>query len=225
MDQFRMPPSRSARETVYAQLRDRILSLDLPPGTALSEKEASLSFGVSRTPVRESFVRLAQEGLVQVLPQRGTFVSLIDSELVEEARFMREQLERAVIRLACESFPAERLVALEDNLRAQRESMARQDDKRMFELDEAFHRTIFEGCRKLNTWAVLQSMNVHLNRSRLLRLVTDHAWSHLYAQHERMAQAIRDRDAETADRVMKEHLTLSITDLSMLKMKYPHYFQ
>jgi DNA-binding GntR family transcriptional regulator len=80
----------SAREGVYAKLKEQILNLELPPGTALSEMESSLALGVSRTSVRESFVRLAQEGLVQVLPQRGTFVSLIDPALVEEARFMRE---------------------------------------------------------------------------------------------------------------------------------------
>lgn len=215
----------SARSEVYAKLREQILSLELPPGAALSEKESSLAFGVSRTPVRESFVRLAQEGLVQVLPQRGTFVSLIDPELVEEARFMREQLERAVIRLACASFPKDSMEALETNLRLQRESMAEANDKRMFELDEDFHRTIFEGCRKLNTWAVIQQMNAHLNRSRLLRLVSDHEWSHLYAQHEQMAAAIRDGDAETADRVMKEHLSLSIRDQAVLKEKFPHYFK
>lgn len=215
----------SARSEVYAKLREQILSLELPPGAALSEKESSLVFGVSRTPVRESFVRLAQEGLVQVLPQRGTFVSLIDPELVEEARFMREQLERAVIRLACASFPKEALEALETNLRLQRESMAEANYKRMFELDEAFHRTIFEGCRKLNTWAVIQQMNAHLNRSRLLRLASDHEWSHLYAQHERMVGAIREGDAETADRVMQEHLSLSIHDQAVLQEKFPHYFK
>ncbi|WP_027092091.1 GntR family transcriptional regulator [Cohnella thermotolerans] len=215
----------SARDAVYAKLREQILSLELPPGAALSEKEASLAFGVSRTPVRESFVRLAQEGLVQVLPQRGTFVSLIDPELVEEARFMREQLEKAVIRLACASFPDESLEALETNLLRQRESIAREDDKRMFELDEAFHRTIFEGCRKLNTWSVIQQMNAHLNRSRMLRLVSDHDWDHLYAQHKQMAEAIRSRDADAAEKVMKEHLSLNIHDQAMLKEKFPQYFK
>lgn len=222
MDWNRTP---SARSEVYAKLREQILTLELPPGTALSEKESSLAFGVSRTPVRESFVRLAQEGLVQVLPQRGTFVSLIDPEMVEEARFMREQLERAVIRLACASFPPDSLEALRTNLQQQRESMAEANDKRMFELDEAFHRTIFEGCRKLNTWAVIQQMNAHLNRSRMLRLASDHEWNHLYAQHERMTDAIAAGDAELADRVMKEHLSLSIRDQAVLREKYPQYFK
>ncbi|MCL6639666.1 MAG: GntR family transcriptional regulator, partial [Firmicutes bacterium] len=120
---------------VYAKLREQILNLELPPGTALSEQESALAFKVSRTPVRESFMRLAQEGLVEVLPQRGTFVSLIDTELVEEARFMREQLEAAVVRLACERFPKEALDALDANVREQRESMAQRDDRKLFELD------------------------------------------------------------------------------------------
>lgn len=215
----------SAGEKVYATLREQILSLELPPGTFLSEKDSALTFGVSRTPVRESFVRLAEEGLVQVLPQRGTFVSRIDRELVEEARFMREQLERAVIRLACKSLPADSLASLEENLLLQKASMEREDDKRMFELDELFHRTLFEGCRKLNTWAAIQRMNVHLNRSRLLRLSSDHDWSLLYAQHRQMYEAIQSRDTDAADRVMREHLSLNITDQAYLQERYPNYYK
>jgi DNA-binding GntR family transcriptional regulator len=214
----------SAREAVYRRLREQILSLELPPGAALSEKDVSLTFQVSRTPVRESFVRLAQEGLVQVLPQRGTFVSRIDSEHALEARFMREQLERAVVRLACESFPAERLAALEKNLQAQQSSLASKDEKRMFELDEAFHRTIFEGCRKLNTWNALQQMKTHLDRTRHLALSPDRDWNHLYEQHSAIADAIRRQDADRAENVMREHLNLAVTDLHELKRKYPHYF-
>jgi DNA-binding GntR family transcriptional regulator len=215
----------SAREAVYLRLREQILSLELPPGAALSEKDMSLAFQVSRTPVRESFVRLAQEGLVQVLPQRGTFVSLIDTEHALEARFMREQLERAVVRLACESFPAESLAALEANLKAQLSSLEARDEKRMFDLDEEFHRAIFAGCRKLNTWTVLQQMKTHLDRTRHLALSPDRDWHHLYDQHRAIADAIRRQDAEQADAVMRDHLNLTVTDLHELKRKYPHYFK
>ncbi|RCW48835.1 GntR family transcriptional regulator [Paenibacillus prosopidis] len=219
------PQPVSTRDAVYLQLRDQILKLELPPGTPLSENETSLLFQVSRTPVRESFLRLAQEGLVQVLPQRGTFVSLIDTELVEEGRFMREQLEKSVIRLACEQFPEEALASLELNLLQQEASMMKQDDKHMFELDEAFHGIIFEGCRKMNTWSVIQQMNVHLNRSRMLRLADDHNWQNLFEQHRRMAEAIKSGEADLAEQLMKEHLSLNITDQAVLKEKYPSYYK
>ncbi|AWB46211.1 GntR family transcriptional regulator [Paenibacillus sp. CAA11] len=218
------PSGHSAGNLVYSQLKEQIMSLELVPGTNLSEKETALACKVSRTPVRESFVRLAQEGLVVVLPQRGTQVSLIDPDQVEEARFMREQLERAIIRLACEAFPKDQLMALEHNLELQQECIRQHDGHGMFKLDEAFHRLLFEGCRKLATWSVLQHMNAHLNRSRMLWLTTDPSWEHLYEQHCELIEAIRQHERHQADSLMQEHLSLSISDLSLLRGKYPDYF-
>ncbi|MDU0199685.1 MULTISPECIES: GntR family transcriptional regulator [Paenibacillus] len=215
----------TTRDAVYHALKEQILMLDLLPGTGISEKEISVQFGVSRTPVRESFVQLSQEGLLDIYPQRGTVVSLIDLERVEEARFIREQLERAVISLACESFPADSLQQLRSNLAYQQVSMSEKDFKMMFELDEAFHRTIFEGCRKLNTWAIIQQVNVHLNRTRMLRLAADHRWDELYEQHEQMVDAIEHHEAGKAEHVMNTHLHLTVTDQTVLKEKFPTYFK
>lgn len=225
MDLRSPPQSASAGNIVYSRLKQQILSLELPPGTALSEKETSTVFQVSRTPVRESFLRLAQEGLVVVLPQRGTQVSLIDSELVEEGRFIREQLEKAVIRLACEQFPADKLKLLEINLSNQQESMHKLDDQQMFELDETFHRTLFDGCRKLTTWAVIQQVTSHLNRSRVLWLSTEQNWTPLYEQHKEMVEAIRDRQSDQAESIMKKHLSLGHSNMTVLKAKFPNYIK
>ncbi|MFU1797092.1 GntR family transcriptional regulator [Paenibacillus azoreducens] len=225
MDERMLQQSGSAGNAVYQQLKQQIVNLDLPPGTTLSEKETSLTFQVSRTPVRESFVRLAQEGLVLVLPQRGTRVSLIDSDMVEEARFMREQLEKAVIRLACEAFPDDKLSALESNLAEQQQAIQQHDGKRMFELDEAFHRILFEGCSKSGTWNVIQQMNAHLNRTRVLWLWTDPHWELLYEQHQDMFLAVKKRDADQAESIMQEHMRLSIANLPVLKARYPEYFK
>ncbi|MDD9267339.1 GntR family transcriptional regulator [Paenibacillus sp. GCM10023248] len=219
------PTTSTTRDAVYQALKEQILMLDLPPGTGISEKEISVQFGVSRTPVRESFVQLSQEGLLDIYPQRGTFVSLIDLELVEEARFIREQLERAVISLACESFPEAPLAQLRSNLAHQQVSMKEKDFKMMFELDEAFHRTIFEGCRKLNTWAVIQQVNVHLNRTRMLRLAADHRWDELYEQHRLMVEAIAGKQAEKAELLMSAHLHLTIADQAVLQEKFQAYFK
>lgn len=216
--------SGSTGNQVYLKLKEQIVNLELPPGTTLSEKEMSVAFQVSRTPVRESFVRLAQEGLVLVLPQKSTRVSLIDPAMVEEARFVREQLERAVVRLACQHFPEACLAELEQNLKAQKDSLDRNDDHAMFKLDEAFHRTIFEGCSKLGTLGVIQQMNAHLNRSRILWLKSYPGWDNLYAHHQGITEAIRRKDADEADRLMNEHLMLTISNLGLLQEKYPDYF-
>jgi DNA-binding GntR family transcriptional regulator len=223
--EFARPLAGSAGNAVYAELKRQIVNLELPPGTPLSEKEVSVAFNVSRTPVRESFVRLAQEDLVLVLPQRGTRVSLIDPEMVLEAQFMREQLERAVVRLACRDFPEDLLAELNRNLALQKECVQRHDTRRMFELDEAFHRILFEGCRKLGTWSVIQQMNANLNRSRILWLSTDPQWTPLYEQHRDMYEAIVRRDEAKADRIMQEHLSLSIANLPVLQKKFPNYFK
>lgn len=218
------PLQESAGNTVYYELKKQIVNMELTPGTTLSEKEMSITFNVSRTPVRESFVRLAQEGLVVVLPQRGTRVSLIDPDLVLEAQFMREQLERAVIRLACKQFPEELLAELSNNLSQQQESLMKHDGTAMFELDEQFHRILFEGVNKLGTWGVIQQMNAHLNRSRILWMRTNPHWDHLFEQHRDMYEAICQKDEALADRLMETHLALSIYNLGQLQEKFPDYF-
>ena len=85
--------SRSVQDSVYTALRTSIINLNLAPGTAISEKEISRRFGVSRTPVREAFIRLSKEGLVRVIPQKETQVSLVDFRRVEQEFFLRESLE------------------------------------------------------------------------------------------------------------------------------------
>ncbi|MGG1576275.1 GntR family transcriptional regulator [Fictibacillus sp. NRS-1165] len=220
-----MKSNLSTRDQVYTDLKEQILILQLTPGTGISEKEISLQFNVSRTPVREAFLRLAQEGLVDVFPQRGTFVSLIDLESVEEARFMREHVERAVIRLACDYLTQENLMELETNASFQKKCIKEKDFKRMFELDEEFHHTIFEGCNKSKTWSVIQQMNLDFNRSRLLRLVADHNWDHILNQHVQILEAIRKKDADLAEKLTEDHLMLAVIDKQLLKVHYPNYFK
>ncbi|MDN4072945.1 GntR family transcriptional regulator [Fictibacillus terranigra] len=220
-----MKSNLSTRDQVYTDLKEQILILQLTPGTGISEKEISLQFNVSRTPVREAFLRLAQEGLVDVYPQRGTFVSLIDLESVEEARFMREHVERAVIRLACHYLTQENLMELETNVSFQKKCIKEKDFKRMFELDEEFHHMIFEGCNKSKTWSVIQQMNLDFNRSRLLRLVADHNWDHILKQHVQILEAIRKKDADLAEKLMEDHLMLAVIDKQLLKVHYPNYFK
>ncbi|CCQ13717.1 Transcriptional regulator, GntR family (fragment), partial [Rhodococcus sp. AW25M09] len=127
----------TARERAYRELRLRIVSLTLPPGSPLSENELAEHLSVSRTPVRESLILLAEEGLVQVFPQLGTFVSRVDTDRVADAQFVREAIETASLSDAVASRSDDDLAALRANLTAQAEPGIDMDQ--FFELDEQFH--------------------------------------------------------------------------------------
>jgi DNA-binding GntR family transcriptional regulator len=215
----------STSKRIYHLIREEIINLNFIPGLNISEKEISEKFNVSRTPVREAFVRLSQEGLISIYPQKGTFVSLIDLSLVEEARFMREYLERAVVRLACEVFTKENFLQLEMNLKYQKMYMEDNDYKKVFEADEEFHRLIFEGCNKKMVWANICEMESDFQRIRVLRLLTTLRWDHIYSQHVEIINAIKNKNSDLAEEIMTKHLTMVNYDKKQLKLDYSSYFK
>ncbi|QBP42626.1 GntR family transcriptional regulator [Paenisporosarcina antarctica] len=217
--------SFSTRDYVYEILKENIISLKIKPGQNISEKEISEMLEVSRTPVREAFVKLAQEELVEVYPQRGTVVSLIDLFHVEEARFIREHLERATVRVACEKFTDASLVVLETNLIMQKQCVQENNFEKLFELDEAFHHTISIGCGKERISLLIQQMNAHINRIRMLSLAANYNWDLILEQHEQIFNAIKEKKPDVADKVMEEHLKKLRFDQENLKIEYSQYFK
>lgn len=225
LDSMRKITKYSIRDHVYEVLRESLISLKLEPGRSISEKEISELLQVSRTPVREAFVKLSQEELLEVYPQRGTFVSLIDLNHVEEARFIREHLERATVRVASETFSKDNVFKLEENIAMQKLSVQEKNFARLFELDEKFHYTIAHGCGKERIWAVIQQMNAHLNRIRMLSLAANYNWDLILDQHERILMAIKDRNPDLAEKVMEEHLKKLTFEQDTLKNEYISYFK
>lgn len=215
----------STRDRVYEVLRENIISLELEPGRTISEKEVSESLKVSRTPVREAFVKLTQEELLDVYPQSGTFISLIDMYHVEEARFIREHLERAAVRVACQNFSKDHLIQLASNFNMQKRFVEEKNFTKFFELDEEFHYTIAIGCGKERIWTVIQQMNTHLNRIRMLSLAANYNWDLILSQHERIIKAITDKQPDKAEDVMEEHLKKLTFEQEDLKNEYQKYFR
>lgn len=194
----------STSKVIYHNLREEIINLYLEPGTSISEKELSEKYRVSRTPVREALVRLAQEGLVQIYPQKGTVVSLIDLSAVEEERFLREHLERAVVKEACMEFPKENILALEMNLKFQKMYIENNDYKELFNTDEEFHKIIFEGCSKKRIWNSINDGSTEFQRIRVLRLTVNSSWDNIYLQHKEIFNAIKNKNPEMAEEIHEE---------------------
>ena len=134
----------TGREYVLRVLKDNIVRLELEPGSRISENELAAEIGVSRTPVREALIELSKSKIVEIYPQKGSYVSLIDWDLVEEAQFMRLTLEKGVIRLACEGIEEEKLRGLEKNVKLQQFYVENSEPDELLELDNQFHKELFE---------------------------------------------------------------------------------
>ncbi|MBM7553304.1 GntR family transcriptional regulator [Thalassobacillus pellis] len=220
-----IPAQKSVREFAYSTLKEQIMKLELEPGRKISESEITKNLTVSRTPIREAFQRLAQEELLVIYPQRGTEVSKIDLDHVEEARFLRENTERGIVKEACLEFSEEYLFQLEMNLNMQELCDKKQNYSRLYQLDDEFHRILFSGCKKDRIWNLLQQMNSHFNRLRILRLSSGMEWDNIITQHKKIYELILSKDTDKVDEVMEKHLKLVVTEKDVLKEKYPDYFK
>lgn len=209
---------------VYGILRESIVSARLAPGQALSENDVSTRLGVSRTPVREAFIRLAMDGLVRVYPQLGTIVSRIDVEAVVEAQFVREVLEVASARLACSIADPAFLVALYANLDAQAEACSRNDVDAFHELDEALHRSIFDAAGHPAAWRIVHAAKPHLDRVRLLTLPDATTRLGDLAEHRDIVDALAAGSTEAADEAVRRHARAILSALPKLQERHPEYF-
>jgi DNA-binding GntR family transcriptional regulator len=152
-------------------------------------------------------------------------VSLIDTEQVEESTFVRQTLEYEVIQQACRSFPADELFQLQSCLALQKLCISEKNFYRFFELDETMHGIIFRGCKKNRTWEMLQLMNAHYNRVRVLSLKTkEFKWDQLLEHHQELIKAIQEQDVELGRKIIKLHLHKVLIDLEYLRQAHGDYF-
>ncbi len=217
--------SYSTRDFVYHTLKEYIVSLKFEPGRGVSEKEISELFEVSRTPVREAFLKLAQEDLLEIYPQKGTFVSLIDLRHVENARFIRENLEKATVQVACEKVTEEHMKQIDKNFEQQKKCVELNDHTALYELDEQFHEMITKIANKELVWSVLQTMNAHLNRIRILSLAANINWDLILFQHGQIIESLRSRNAEQAGKAMEDHLKKLTFELEEIRANYSQFFK
>jgi DNA-binding GntR family transcriptional regulator len=215
----------TAASRISEALRERIVTLDLPPGAPLSEKELADGFGVSRTPVREALLRLAEDRLVDIYPQSGTFVARISASAARDAMAIRSALERFAVREAAKRAEADDIAALDRILRDQRAAAAENEIAAFHDADEALHATISIIAGHPNVWRVVKREKTHVDRVRLLSLQFQGRFQIVLEEHGRIVDGIRAGDPDAAEAAMDAHLSRVLPSLDSIRETYPTYFE
>ncbi len=213
---------RTNRRRVYDTLRSKMLTLELPPGSALSENELAAALGVSRTPVRESLILLSEEGLVQVFPQVGSFVSRVDPEKVADAQFLREAVELASLDSIPADLDADLVRELQANLHRQHAPDIGLDE--FFALDEEFHQGLLRLGGHGNAWPTVVAAKGHLDRARRLGLNESSSPTKFADQHQAVLKAVLASDIDLAKNLMRQHLRAVFDDIERIQARSPELF-
>jgi len=213
----------TGRDYALRVVKENIINLDLAPGSFISENELAAELGISRTPVREAIIDLSKVKIVDVQPQRKSQVAFIDYDMVDQSRFMRNTLECAVVELACAMAGPEDVERLRENVKLQNFYLENSSPEPLMELDDQFHRDLFDIAQKPQVYALMQNLSIHFDRVRRmalesvkdLKIVEDHA---------AITIAIRDNDPAEARRLMEKHLSRYKLDAAAIRARYPEYF-
>ncbi|MDO4345224.1 MAG: GntR family transcriptional regulator [Eubacteriales bacterium] len=217
-------PQETAREYALRVLRDNIISLEMKPGSQVNENELTALLGISRTPVREALIELNRIKIVEIYPQRGSYISLMDYESIEEARFIRLALEKEIMELVCRNVTQEQTKRLEENIKLQQFYIDNENWEKLLETDNEFHRILFVIANKMQAYMLMNSMMIYFDRMRSLRLKVVKN-QYVVDDHKRILDAIQKKETRRAMKLMEEHLTRHEVDWNEMKKEHPEYFK
>ena len=209
-------PKGTGMQRVYAQVREDIIGLRLPPGADLDEASLEQRFGVSRTPVREALIRLASEGLIVLLPNRGARVTHIDISDVPQLFEALELCQRATIRWAAARRTAQNIAELRAANQQFREAARSGDSERMGEINKEFHMIIGRSCGNRyfeSLYSSLLAVSLRLARTAFgyapqVGETHEGYYMEVVRQHDAMIQAIEDKSADQAEELARLHTDL-----------------
>ena len=214
----------SLKQKAYLALQKSILDLEFRPGQLLRKNDLCKRFGISRTPLSEAIALLVQDGLVEVVPQAGTYVARFSMEDLLEGAFIREAIEVAAIMKLAEIITEPQLLELRRNLRLQRAFIEDGDSQGFYALDAQFHAILLNstGYKRLNKVADSAWMNV--NRVRRLLLPNEGRLEATYNEHKKIYDELEQKNPAKAGQVLKDHLAQLITYVLPLEQEHPEYF-
>jgi DNA-binding GntR family transcriptional regulator len=215
--------TRQVAHQIHEILRDRVLSVELVPGTILSRASLQMEFGVSQTPVRDALMRLEEEGLVEVYPQYATVVARIDIDHARQAQFLRLSIELEAVRRLTMECPDQISTELKEVLARQQQVASPQTYDLFDTLDKDFHRKIYERAGILNLWSTVRRQSVHLDRLRRLNLPMPGKMQTVLEDHQQIISAIQSGRPEAAETALRKHLSGTLSIIDLIRDQFPDY--
>lgn len=215
----------TASEEIYQTLRSEILSLRFKPGEELNLQLLSEQLQVSRSPVRDALMRLSGDNLVDIFPQKGTRVSLIDLKQVEEERFLRKSLEESAVRKFMHAQTEAHLKTMEETIVLQQNAMKEENFVNFLEADNAFHGIIFSGINMSRIWTLIQSQGGNHHRIRLLSFSEKNVLGNIIDQHRKMVGSLRLKDLTEVLSLEDKHLSKLLQETESMVLRYPEFFK
>jgi DNA-binding GntR family transcriptional regulator len=220
---LRRDRSRQAAPQVFDHLRERIVSLELTPGTLLSRSELAAAYGLSQTPIRDALLRLGEEGLVDIFPQHATVVSRIDVASALQAHFLRRAIECEIARVLAAQPEPGLLAALRAQIAAMAALAGEERYPAFMAADRAFHTLMYEAAGVPELAELVRRRSGHVDRLRRLHLPTTGNVRNILRDHRRIVAALESGDADAAQASVREHLSGTLSRIDEIRRSHPDY--
>ena len=192
---------------IYRILKEDILKLRLLPGQKVSENELAQRFNSSRTPVHSAFMQLKGEGLINILPQKGSFISLMDFDYIQQIIFLRIQLERAIYSEVAQAYTEDFVQKIEVNLEDQRAEIEKgPSSDGFYQYSNQYHRLYYQCARKDKLWHRMTAIQYDYIRYRRLTYAIAEHCTRKYQEHLLLFQLVKEKNLDGIYDFVPKHL-------------------
>lgn len=199
----------SLTDEIVDIIRDRILKGEYRIGEKIKENQIATEFKVSRTPIREAFKQLENEGLIDYVPNRGCFAKGFTRQDIEDIYAVRKALELMAVEWAVSRISSEQIAALQEQSELMEFYTARKDSDKVLELNSAYHNIIYDAAGSRFMAQILRSYKEYIEQTRKVILYEQTYLEEILQEHKKVLDAIMARDVEGAKKAMGEHLEMS----------------
>jgi DNA-binding GntR family transcriptional regulator len=206
-DTSAMTESKSTADVVFEKLHEDIVTLEILPGTKISEADVARRLGVSRQPARDAFRRLHNLNLLDIRPQRATVVRRFSLAEIEHTRFVRLAVELEIIGRACQIWDESRTQALAENISVQSNALAENDAAKFHDLDYGFHKLICDLAGVPKAFDTISECKRSVDRLCVLSLSNHESGLDVLQDHHAIADALTRRSQQDARALIRHHVS------------------